>query len=54
MSEHDHDDQLDNPKHQPQASSDYKPTGAVAVTIFLAVVILITWFSIYALNAARS
>lgn len=35
-------------------SDDHKPSGAIFITMLLAGLILVTWFSMYALNVARS
>lgn len=32
---------------------EQKPVGAVAIVAILAVVILVTWFGVYALSVAR-
>jgi hypothetical protein len=38
----------------PEAEEEQRPLGALAVTGFLTVTILVTWFSMYFLNMARS
>jgi hypothetical protein len=38
----------------PEADEEQRPLGALAVTGFLTVTILVTWFSMYFLNMARS
>jgi hypothetical protein len=37
-----------------ETEDDGKPVGAIAVTSFLMVTILVLWFGMYVLNMARS
>ena len=37
-----------------ETKDDGKPVGAIAVTTFLMVTILVLWFGMYVLNVARS
>ncbi len=39
---------------QPPQDTEQRPLGALAVTGFLTVTILVLWFGMYALNLARS
>lgn len=40
--------------HAPPSSHEDRPMGAILVTSLLAAIILVFWFSMYALNLARS
>ena len=42
------------PEATPEATSDATPSGAIAVTVFLAATILVFWFGMYFLNLAWS
>lgn len=44
-------------QHAPPTSeseSEQRPLGALAVTMFLVVAILVSWFGMYALNVVRN
>ena len=42
------------PEASASAESEQRPSGALAVTAFLVVAILVSWFGMYALNAVRN
>ncbi|TVR91187.1 MAG: cytochrome c oxidase subunit 2A [Trueperaceae bacterium] len=50
-----HDDgRTERPVEGPPPDTEQRPLGALAVTGFLTVTILVMWFGMYALNMARS
>jgi hypothetical protein len=50
-----HDDaRADRPAQDAPPDTEQRPLGALAVTGFLTVTILVLWFGMYALNLARS
>jgi len=50
-----HDDgRTERPVKGPPPDPEQRPLGALAVTGFLSVTILVLWFSMYFLNLARS
>jgi hypothetical protein len=44
----------DAAQESPPPDTEQRPLGALAVTSFLTVTILVFWFGMYALNLARS
>ena len=42
------------PEPAPVSEAEQRPSGALAVTAFLVVAILVSWFGMYALNIVRN
>lgn len=42
------------PPTAPPSEAEQRPSGALAITAFLVVAILVSWFGMYALNIVRN
>ena len=42
------------PHAPPTSEAEQRPSGALAITAFLVVAILVSWFGMYALNVVRN
>ncbi len=42
------------PQAPPTSEAEQRPSGALAITAFLVVAILVSWFGMYALNIVRN
>ena len=42
------------PEAPPTSEAEQRPSGALAITAFLVVAILVSWFGMYALNIVRN